>query len=100
MTLRLHNTLSGTKDVFEPLEAGHARVYTCGPPVWNFAHVGNLRAFLFYDLVRRHLRASGYRVTHDMKLTDIDDRILAQAMHVGTTIADFVQPYATASFED
>src|SRR5712691_1372643 len=100
MTLRLHNTLTGTKDVFEPLEAGHVRMYTCGPTVWNFAHIGNLRAFLFYDLVRRHLRASGYRVTHVMNLTDIDDRILDQAMHAGTTIADFVQPYAAAFFED
>ena len=99
-SFRLHNTLTGTKDVFEPLEAGRVRMYTCGPTVWNFAHVGNLRAFLFYDLVRRHLRVSGYRVTHVMNLTDIDDRILDQAMHAGTTIADFVQPYAAAFFED
>jgi cysteinyl-tRNA synthetase len=100
MTLRLHNTLTGTKDAFEPLEAGHVRMYTCGPTVWNFAHVGNLRAFLFYDLVRRHLRVAGYRVTHVMNLTDIDDRILDQAMHAGTTIAEFVRPYAAAFIED
>ena len=100
MTLRLHNTLGGIKDVFEPLEPGHVRMYTCGPTVWNFAHVGNLRAFLFYDLVRRHLRVSGYRVTHVMNLTDIDDRILDQAMHAGTTIAEFIKPFATAFFED
>src|SRR5256712_129867 len=100
MTLRLHNTLSGTKDVFEPLEAGHVRMYTCGPTVWNFAHVGNLRAFLFYDLVRRHLRVSGFRVTHVMNLTDIDDRILDQAMHAGTTIEEYVEPYARSFFED
>jgi cysteinyl-tRNA synthetase len=100
VTLRLHNTLTGTKDEFEPLEAGHVRMYTCGPTVWNFAHVGNLRAFLFYDLIRRHLRASGYRVTHVMNLTDIDDRILDQATHTGTTIADYVKPYVEAFFED
>jgi cysteinyl-tRNA synthetase len=100
MPLRLHNTLTGTKDVFESLEPGHVRMYTCGPTVWNFAHVGNLRAFLFYDLVRRHLRVSGYRVTHVMNLTDIDDRILDQAMHTGTTIGEYVKPYATAFFED
>src|SRR5690242_7491622 len=75
-------------------------MYTCGPTVWNFAHVGNLRAFLFYDLVRRHLRVSGYRVTHVMNLTDIDDRILDQAMHAGTTIEEYVKPYAEAFFED
>jgi cysteinyl-tRNA synthetase len=100
MTLRFHNTLTGIKDVFAPLEEGHVRMYTCGPTVWNVAHVGNLRSFLFYDLVRRHLQASGYRVTHVMNLTDIDDRILDQAMHAGTTIAEYVKPYAQAFFED
>ena len=100
MALRLHNTLTGTKDVFEPLQAGHVRMYTCGPTVWNFAHAGNLRAFLFYDLLRRHLQVVGYRLTHVMNLTDIDDRILDQAMHAGTTIAAYVKPYAHAFFED
>jgi cysteinyl-tRNA synthetase len=100
MTLRLHNTLTGLKEEFEPLEKGRVRMYTCGPTVWNFAHIGNLRAFLFYDLVRRHLRVSGYRVTHVMNLTDIDDRILDQAMHAGTTIVEYVEPYVKAFFED
>ena len=100
MTVKLHNTLTGAKDVFEPLEDGRVRIYTCGPTVWNFAHVGNLRAFLFYDLVRRHLQVSGYRMTHVMNLTDIDDRILDQAMHAGTTIGEYVKPYVAAFFED
>ena len=100
MTLRLHNTLTGAKEPFEPLEPGHVRMYTCGPTVWNFAHMGNLRSFLFYDLVRRHLKASGYRVTHVMNLTDIDDRILDQAMHAGTTISEYVRPYEEAFFAD
>ena len=96
----LHNTLSGTKETFEPLEAQHVRMYTCGPTVWNFAHVGNLRAFLFYDLLRRHLQVVGHRVTQVMNLTDIDDRILDQAMHANTTITDYVKPYAAAFFDD
>ena len=75
-------------------------MYTCGPTVWNFAHAGNLRAFLFYDLLRRHLQVAGYRVNHVMNLTDIDDRILDQAMHAKMTIAEYVKPYATAFFED
>jgi cysteinyl-tRNA synthetase len=100
VTLKLHNTLGGTKEVFEPIEAGHVGMYTCGPTVWNFAHIGNLRAFMFYDLLRRHLQASGYRITHVMNLTDIDDRILDQAMHAGTTIADYVRPYVDAFFDD
>jgi cysteinyl-tRNA synthetase len=100
VTLRLHNTLTGAKEEFTPLEEGHVRMYTCGPTVWNYAHVGNLRAFLFYDLVRRHLKVAGYRVTHVMNLTDIDDRILDQAMHAHTTIGEYVEPYAKAFFED
>ncbi len=100
MGLLLHNTLSGAKETFEPLEAHHVRMYTCGPTVWNFAHVGNLRAFLFYDLLRRHLQVVGHRVTHVMNLTDIDDRILDQAMHANTTIAEYVKPYAAAFFDD
>jgi cysteinyl-tRNA synthetase len=75
-------------------------MYTCGPTVWNYAHVGNLRAFLFYDLVRRHLQVSGYAVTHVMNLTDIDDRILDQAMHAEVTISEYVKPYVAAFFED
>ncbi|HYR47470.1 MAG TPA: cysteine--tRNA ligase [Candidatus Polarisedimenticolia bacterium] len=100
MTLRLHNTLTGTKDVFEPLDDSHVRMYTCGPTVWNFAHIGNLRAFVFYDLLRRHLQVAGFRVTHVMNITDIDDRILDQAMHAGSTIAGYTKPYAEAFFED
>jgi cysteinyl-tRNA synthetase len=100
VTLRLHNTLTGQKEDFAPLHEGEVRMYTCGPTVWNYAHVGNLRAFLFYDLVRRHLEVSGYRVNHVMNLTDIDDRILDQAMHAGMTITEYVKPYVDAFFED
>ena len=100
MTLRFHNTLTGTKEVFETLEPGVVRMYTCGPTVWNFAHVGNLRAFVFYDLLRRHLRLSGYRVEHVMNLTDIDDRILDQAVHAHTTIREYTKPYVEAFFDD
>src|SRR4030081_2929926 len=75
-------------------------MYTCGPTVWNFAHVGNLRAFLFYDLLRRHLEVVGHRLTHVMNLTDIDDRILDEAGHAGVTITEYTQPYAAAFFED
>ena len=100
MSLRFHNTLTGSKDVFESLEPGLVRMYTCGPTVWNYAHVGNLRTFLFYDLVRRHLKVSGFRVTHVMNLTDIDDRILDEAKHSGATIEEYVKPYEAAFFED
>jgi cysteinyl-tRNA synthetase len=92
--------LTGAKEVFEPLHPGQAGMYTCGPTVWNFAHVGNLRAFLFYDLLRRHLKASGYSTNHVMNLTDIDDRILDQAMHARATITEYAKPFIDAFFED
>jgi len=92
--------LTGVKEVFEPLQPGQAGMYTCGPTVWNFAHVGNLRAFLFYDLLRRQLKASGYKTNHVMNLTDIDDRILDQAMHARTTITEYAKPFIDAFFED
>ena len=100
MALKLHNTLTGTKDLFESIKPGHVGMYTCGPTVWNFAHVGNLRAFLFYDLLRRHLQVDGYGLNHVMNVTDIDDRILDQSMHAGMTIGEYVKPYLSAFFED
>ena len=92
--------MSGRKEDFRPLEPGHVRLYTCGPTVWNFAHIGNFRANLFYDLLRRHLRFSGYRVTHVMNLTDVDDRIIEQATQRMTSRAEYVAPYEKAFFED
>jgi cysteinyl-tRNA synthetase len=98
--LRFHNTASGRKEDFVPLAPGRATVYTCGPTVWNFAHIGNFRTFLFYDLLRRHLLASGLRVDHVMNLTDIEDRIIRLAGEHHTTIRAYVEPYEEAFLED
>ena len=100
MTLLLTNTLSGRKEEFEPLEPGRVGMYTCGPTVWSYAHIGNFRAVLFYDLLKRHLLFSGYRVTHVMNITDIDDRILHEAQHAGETIQEYTRRYAEAFFAD
>jgi len=100
MTLHLHNTLTGRKEEFRPIEPGVARLYTCGPTVWHYSHVGNFRSFLFYDLLRRHLRVSGYRVEHVMNITDVDDRIIEQAAAAGMTISEFTRPYVEAFLED
>jgi cysteinyl-tRNA synthetase len=99
-TLRFHNTASGRKEDFVPLAPGRATLYTCGPTVWNYAHVGNFRTFLFYDLLRRHLLASGFRVDHVMNLTDIEDRIIRLAGEQHTTIRAHVEPYEKAFLED
>jgi cysteinyl-tRNA synthetase len=100
VTLRLHNTLTGRKEDFRPLGTGPVRVYTCGPTVWNYSHVGNFRAFLFYDLLRRHLRASGFQMLHILNLTDVDDRIIEQAGKAGVSIGEFTKPFERAFFED
>ncbi len=98
--LRFHNTATGRKEEFVPLVPGRAGVYTCGPTVWNFAHIGNFRTFLFYDLLRRHLLASGFQVNQVMNLTDIEDRIIRLAGERKTTIRAYVEPYEKAFLED
>ena len=79
MSVRLHDTLTGAVQALEPLEAGHVRVYSCGPTVYGPAHVGNFRSFLFADLLVRYLRWRGLRVTWVMNLTDVDDKIIRGA---------------------
>ena len=86
MTLRLQDTLSGETRAFQPIEAGHARVYSCGPTVYGPAHIGNFRSFLFADLLVRYLRYRGLRVTWVMNFTDIDDRIIERARDAGEPI--------------
>jgi len=100
MPLRLYNTLSRQAETFTPIHPGKVSMYTCGPTVWNFAHIGNFRTFLFEDLLRRWLEASGYRVLHIMNLTDVDDRIIREAGAKATSIRRFTEPYAQAFFED
>jgi cysteinyl-tRNA synthetase len=100
MTLLLHNTLTGRTEEFRPLEPGVVRLYTCGPTVWNYSHVGNWRAFLVYDLVRRHLAVSGFAVRHVMNITDVDDRIIEQANAASVSITEFTRPYEQAFMED
>ena len=79
MSLRLYNTLTRRVEPFVPLQPGRVSLYTCGPTVYNYAHIGNFRTFLFEDLLRRWLEASGYDVFHIMNLTDVDDRTIAAA---------------------
>ncbi len=100
MTLRLHNTLTRRVEPFIPLEPGKVSLYTCGPTVYNYAHIGNFRTFLFEDLLRRWLEASGYDVFHIMNLTDVDDRTIAAAGGKGVSLRAHVDPFARAFEED
>jgi cysteinyl-tRNA synthetase len=100
MTLSLYNTLSRRVEPFEPLAPPRVTLYTCGPTVWNFAHIGNFRTFLFEDLLRRYLEYSGYDVYHIMNLTDVDDRTIKAAAAAGKRLAEHTAPFVQAFFED
>jgi cysteinyl-tRNA synthetase len=100
MALRLYNTLSRQLEPFEPLQRGRVSLYTCGPTVYNYAHIGNFRTFLFEDLLRRWLEASGYDVFHVMNITDVDDKTINGAKQAGKPLREYVRHYIDAFHED
>ena len=98
--IQLHNTLSGKVEPFVPLKAGEVHMYTCGPTVYDFAHIGNFRTFVFQDILRRFLRLRGFKLTHVMNLTDVDDRIIANAAAAGVGIREYTAKYVEAFYAD
>ncbi len=100
MTLQLYNTLTNRVEPFVPLVPGRVTMYTCGPTVWNYAHIGNFRTFVFEDLLRRYLEYSGYDVFQIMNLTDVDDRTIAAAVKQGVSLKDHTDPFIEAFFRD
>src|SRR6516225_6961716 len=98
--LKLHNTLTGKVEAFAPLVAGEVKMYTCGPTVYDYAHIGNYRTFVFQDILRRFLKVRGFRLNHVMNLTDVDDRIIANAAAIFFSIRATTEKYAQAFFED
>lgn len=100
MTLKVTNTLSRKCEPFEPLQAGVVKLYTCGPTVYNFAHLGNFRAYVFEDILRRTLEYAGYRVVQVMNLTDVDDKTIRGAITSGVPLDEFTRPFKQAFFED
>jgi cysteinyl-tRNA synthetase len=98
--LRFYNTLTRVKEEFQPIHPGEARLYTCGPTVYDYAHIGNFRTFVFEDIMRRYLIYKGYRVTQVMNLTDIDDKTIRGARQAKTSLSDYVKFYAQAFFDD
>ncbi len=100
MGLRLYNTLTRQVEPFEPLEAGRAGVYACGPTIYGLAHVGNFRTFLFYDLVHRVLTWTGHEVQFVMNFTDVDDKTIRAAREAGSSLDAYTRPFAEAMMAD
>jgi cysteinyl-tRNA synthetase len=98
--IRLYNTMTNRLEVLQPLHKSEVRIYTCGPTVYDFAHIGNFRTFIFQDILRRFLRSRGLRVLQVMNLTDVDDRIIANAAAAGVSIRDYTEKYIEAFLAD
>jgi len=100
MVLRVFNTLGRRKEEFIPLNPGEVRMYVCGPTVYDYIHIGNARAFVVADVVRRYLRYKGFKVRYVSNITDIDDKIINRAKETGISIQELGEIYSNAYFED
>ena len=98
--LQIHNSLTGRKQVFEPIEPGKVRMYVCGMTVYDYCHLGHARMMIVFDVVRRHLKASGYDVTFVRNITDIDDKIIKRAQENGEPMQALTERYIQAYRED
>ncbi len=100
MSLRIFNTLSRATEVFSPIEPGHVRMYVCGVTVYDRPHIGNARSAVAFDVVRRWLEASGYRVTFVRNITDIDDKMIQRAIENGETVRTLAQRMTALMYAD
>lgn len=100
MALRFYNTLTQQVEVFTPQDGKTVRMYTCGPTVYHFVHIGNLRTFTFQDLLRRWLAYRGYTLMHVMNITDVEDKIIRNAMEQGKSLTEYTAQYEKAFLED
>ena len=98
--LHLHNSLTGRKEPFEPIRPGEVRMYVCGITVYDYCHIGHARMLIVFDLLRRHLRASGYRVTFVRNITDIDDKIIRRAEENGEPVSALTERFIRAYQQD
>jgi cysteinyl-tRNA synthetase len=98
--LKFFNTEKRAKEVFKPMQDQHVRMYTCGPTVYHYAHIGNFRTYIFEDLLRRTLKFFGLKVTQVMNLTDVDDKTIKGAIAKNITLNEYTKPYIDAFFED
>src|SRR6476660_1016069 len=100
MALRFYNTLTQQVEEFSPARDNTVRMYTCGPTVYDFAHIGNFRSFTFVDLLRKVLRLNGFALQHVMNITDVDDKIIRNAVAQHRSIEEFTAAYTDAFLAD
>src|SRR5438046_2251573 len=100
MALRFYNTLTQQVEPFTPLHGNTVKMYTCGPTVYNYVHIGNLRTFTFQDILRRWLRARGYQLDHVMNITDVEDKIIRNAAAAKKTIQEYTAEFSKAFLDD
>jgi len=100
MSFKIYNTMSRSLEDLVPLEDNHVRLYTCGPTVYNYAHIGNYRAYMFEDLLRRWIQYKGMGITQVQNLTDVDDKTIRGCIEAGVALNEFTQQYKDAFFED
>ncbi|MDD2599493.1 MAG: cysteine--tRNA ligase [Kiritimatiellae bacterium] len=100
MKMNFYNSMSRSKEAFKPLKDNHVRMYTCGPTVYNFAHIGNFRAYTFEDILRRVIKFNGYGITQVMNLTDVDDKTIRGALEQGVPLKHFTAPFIASFFDD
>ncbi len=98
--LKLYNTLTRKKEIFRPIKKGNVGLYTCGPTVYDFAHIGNFRAYMGSDILRRYLEYKGYKVKHVMNLTDVDDKTIKASQSLNIKLDDYTKKYKKAFFDD
>ena len=100
VTLRIMNTLGRRLQRFEPLRKKTVRMYTCGPTVWDYAHIGNFRTYVFQDVLRRYLEYKGYRVIQATNITDVDDKTIRESKAEGVTLREYTKRYEEAYYAD
>ena len=100
MTIRIYNTLSGTKEEFTPIEPGKVRMYVCGPTVYDYSHIGHARSVVVFDVIARYLRACGYEVTYVRNFTDVDDKIIRRAAELDKDPRELAATFIRAFHED
>ena len=100
MPLKFHNTLTRRTEEFTPLTPGEVRIYTCGPTIYSYAHIGNFRAYIFEDLLRRYLKYKGFKVTQVMNITDVDDKTIRDSQKAGIPLSGYTAEYKRAFFQD